>query len=491
MVQHNGPEYVETVFACLKLRALPVGVNPRSGPAELAHIVADCGAEVVVFHRSLDAVVDAALARLPRVRVLVAVDDRGDRPEDGSAPASADRAVDHDELLASHAPAARIERHGTDALLWYTGGTTGTPKGVVWHQQTLLTFELAYVASLLGTEAPTTLGELADAAVARDADGHRLVSLVTTPLAHATAANQFHLALANGGALVVLPPGRVDGDEICRTVARERVRLLSVVGEVVLRRVVDALERAAAAGTPYDLSSLWRIHSSGTTTRAATKDALHAHAPGVELYDSLGATEGVGFAAVRTRHGDAPDSRFRLGPNARVLDDDDRDVEPGSGAAGVLAVAVSTAVCYHGDAERSAATFRDVDGVRHAVLGDVAVPHPDGTITLLGRGTQCINTGGEKVWPEEVEDALAEHPAVVDAAVAGVPDDEWGEVVGAVVALRADAGPDAPDAEALGAWVTERLARYKRPRRVVFVAAVRRTAVGKTDRGWARDQLLT
>ena len=157
----------------------------------------------------------------------------------------------------------------------------------------------------------------------------------------------------------------------------------------------------------------------------------------------------------------------------------------------MLAVSVSTAVGYDGDAERTAATFRDVDGVRHAVLGDWAVPHVDGTITLLGRGTQCINTGGEKVWPEEVEEALAAHPDVVDAAVVGVPDDEWGEVVAAVVATRSDrGGADAPSADELAAilseWVATRLARYKRPRIVEFVDEVQHTKLGKPDREWAR-----
>jgi fatty-acyl-CoA synthase len=435
-------------------------------------------------------VVAAALPDLPGVGALVEVDDSegGGRGDGGGTSTQLDGALSYESLVAAHDAAARVTRSGTDHLLWYTGGTTGVPKGVRWEQQTLLTFELAYGAALLGGDPAVTPADAAQDSDRRAAADRFLVTLVTTPLAHATAANQLHLTLSLGGTLVMLPPGRVDGDEICRTVERERVRVLSVVGDVVLRRVVDALERAAAAGRPYDLSSLWRVHSSGTMTRAATKDALHAHAPDVELYDSLGATEGVGFAVALTRQGDDTETaRFRLGANARVLDADDCDVVAGSGDAGVLAARSSISVGYHRDDARTASTFRDVDGVRYAVLGDWAVPHADGTITLLGRGTQCINTGGEKVWPEEVEEVLAAHPDVIDVAVAGVPDDEWGEVVGAVVATRGRAG-DA-GAEELTAWVGAHLARYKRPRRVEFVDEVQRTAVGKPDREWARTQL--
>ena len=480
---HNSPEFVEALTACLKIRAVATGVNARSGQSELAHVLGDARAGVLVYHRSLGEVVAATQPAMPTRRALVDVDDGSDAPRLAGALA-------YEDLVATHDPAPRIPRSGDDPLLWYTGGTTGTPKGVLWEQQALLTFELVYGAALLDGVAPTTPAEAARTAAALTIGDRRLVTLATTPLAHATGANQLHLTLAHGGTLVLLPLGRVDGDEICRTVERERVRLLSVVGDVVLRRVVDALDRASAAGMPYDLSSLWRVHSSGSTARAATKDALHAYAPQIDLYDSLGATEGVGFATmVTTRSGDTETGRFRLGANARVLSPDDRDVVAGSGDAGILAVTASTGFAYLRDPERSAAAFRDIGGARHAVLGDWAVPHADGTITLLGRGTQCINTGGEKVWPEEVEEVLVAHPAVRDAVVVGIPDDEWGEVVATIVATHPLAAP--PDADELAEWVAARLARYKRPRRVAFAADVPRTPLGKPDRESARVLLTS
>lgn len=475
----NCPEYAEIVFALLKLRAVPANVNFRYGPGELAALVDNADAEVLVYHGELADRVAAVRHELTRLRHVIQLDDGTSR----DAPADA---LDYDDLLTRHDPAPRLARAGDDHLLWYTGGTTGLPKGVIWEHATLLGYALAYGCSLFDREVPTTLAELGTTARSLHDDDTQLVCLLTTPLVHATAAYQMHVTLSLGGSMVVLPRGRVDGDDMCAAIERERVVVLSVVGDLVLRRMLDALERAERRGVPYDLSSLRRIHSSGAMVQSDTKDALLRRAA-ITFYDSLGSSEGVGFGlALTSAPGEAPTARFRLGTNARVLDDDDRDVVPGSGEAGVLAVAVSTGIGYYNDPERTAITFRDIDGRRHAVPGDWAIPHADGTITLLGRGSGCINTGGEKVWPEEVEEALKEHPEVIDALVIGIPDDEWGESVAAVVA---PAPGTTPDARALGEWVTARLARYKRPRRVVLVDEVQRTTIGKADYVWARAQL--
>ncbi|MET0275934.1 MAG: AMP-binding protein [Acidimicrobiia bacterium] len=497
----NSAAYAEALFACLKLRAVPVNVNFRYTPAELAALLDNADAEALVYHREIAERVAAARPRVPRVRTLVEVDDtdevdgtvsldRDPRPHGQSV---VDDALDFETAIATHAPAPRIERSGHDHLLWYTGGTTGAPKGVIWEHASLLTFGLASGSTLLALDPPATLDELArSVTLLHDdaSDARALVTLVTTPLVHATAAFQLHSTLSLGGTVVALPRGRVDGDEVCATIERERVQVLSVVGDLVLARIINALERAEAAGTPYDLSSLLRVYSSGAMVQPATKDALHRRGS-MTFYDSLGSSEGSGFGVAFTSGpGESTSGRFHLGANARVLDADDRDVEPGSGEAGLLAVSESTGIGYYNDPEHTAATFRDLDGRRYAVPGDWALLHDDGTITLLGRGSGCINTGGEKVWPEEVEEALKTHPLVADALVVGVPDDEWGETVAAVVAIEGDRGAP-PTVDELSAWVGTHLARYKRPRRVVFVDEVQRSAIGKPDYRWAREQLTS
>jgi fatty-acyl-CoA synthase len=210
----------------------------------------------------------------------------------------------------------------------------------------------------------------------------------------------------------------------------------------------------------------------------------------MSFYDSLGSSEAVGFGlALTSAPGEHSTARFTLGPRARVVTEDGRDVVPGSGEQGMLAVSHSSAIGYYKDPERSALTFREIDGTPYAMPGDWAIVHEDRTITLLGRGSGCINTGGEKVWPEEVEEVLKNHPAVVDAIVVGMPDEEWGEAVAAVVSLGADPSGNPPTPEELSAWVGEVIASYKRPRRVVVVDQVQRTTVGKADYAWARAAL--
>jgi fatty-acyl-CoA synthase len=472
----NCPEYMELLFALSKLRAVPANVNFRYLGDELVQLVDNADAEVLVHHRSLRDRVDAARDRMPGVRHMIEVDD------DQLEPA---RDAEYEELVRTHEPAPRIERSGDDLLLWYTGGTTGLPKGVLWHQGTLLGYGLIAAYALQDETPATELDQLVDDVRRWRARGAPLVSLLTTPLVHATAVHQANTAFAVGGTIVLLERGRTDGDAICTTIARERPSVLEVVGDVLMRRIAGALDGADARGEPYDLSSLRRIHNSGAMVSAPLKDALLSRGS-MHVYDSLGSSEAVGFGvALTTAAGEGETARFRLGSNARLLVAADRDeqVEPGSGQVGVLAVHTSCATGYYKDAARTAATFRMIDGRMHAIPGDEATLDADGTLSLLGRGSNCINSGGEKIWPEEVEEVLKEHPGVSDAVVLGVPDDEWGQVVAAVVSTT---GGDPPDAEALGAWVGARLAGYKRPRRFVFADEVGRNTVGKLDYDWAR-----
>jgi fatty-acyl-CoA synthase len=469
---HNCPEYMELLFALSKLRAVPANVNFRYLGAELAQLATNADAEVIVHHRSLRDRVETARAHTPLVRSAIEIDDHhGDSEYEG--------------LLRTHEPAPRIKRSGDDIVLWYTGGTTGLPKGVVWQQGTLVHFGVNGVYALQGEtpstdEGPDALDRLADDVARWRAAGTAIVSLLTTPLVHATAVHQANSVFCAGGTVVLLERGQSSGDDICRTIERERPTVLEVVGDVLVRRIADALDTADARGEPYDLSSLRRVHNAGAMVSAPLKDALLSRGT-MHVYDSLGSSEGTGFGVALTTE----PARFRLGPNARLLvaADRDEDVVPGSGDVGVLAVHTSCGSAYYNDPERSATTFRVLDGRIHAIPGDHALLDADGTLVLLGRGSNCINTGGEKVWPEEVEEVLKEHPAVVDAVVLGVADDEWGQVVVAVVATGD--GQSSGPAE-LDAWVGARLASYKRPRRFVFAGEIGRNTVGKLDYEWAR-----
>jgi fatty-acyl-CoA synthase len=481
LYQFNAPEYMECLFACSKLRAVPVNVNFRYLEDELAYLIDNADAEILVYHRQLAPHVAATRARLTGVHTFVEIDD-------GTDVARLEEALDYGAVIAAHAPAPRIERSGDDRLLWYTGGTTGMPKGVIWKQGVLMSHGLVAAYAIQPDQPPiaSSIDAMMDDVARWRARGTSISPLVTTPLVHATAVHQANTAFCVGGTIVLLERGRIDGDAVCRTIERERPNVLQVVGDTIVRRIVRALEAAEARGEPYDVSSIRRIHNSGAMVSAEMKDAMLSRGQ-MHVYDSLGSSEAVGFGiAVTSAPGEAETAHFRLGPNARLIGADDHDVAAGSGVAGVLAVRSSTSEGYYNDPARNAVTFRVIDGKRYVIPGDWALLEADGTLTLLGRGSNCINTGGEKVWPEEVEESLKEHPAVADAAVLGVPDDEWGEIVGAVVSL-------APGQEAttddLAQWVAGRLAHYKRPRRVVLVDEVHRTTVGKVDYDWARAAL--
>ncbi|HEX6311077.1 MAG TPA: AMP-binding protein, partial [Acidimicrobiia bacterium] len=287
-----------------------------------------------------------------------------------------------------------------------------------------------------------------------------------------------------GGTVVTLEGRHFDPDELWRVVAREKVTNMAIVGDAFAKPMVRALEEAEARGEPYDISSLAIVISSGVMWSAPVKDALMSRQPMI-CYDSLGSSEGVGFAnSISAPGGETRTAKFTIGPHATVLTDDGRAVRPGSGEIGLLAVGGHIPTGYYKDPAKSAATFREHDGQRYSIPGDYATVEADGTVTLLGRGSVCINSGGEKIYPEEVEEAVKHHPAVHDAIVVGVPDDRFGEAVTAVVSLRP--GETAAESEILGAVEDSGLARFKRPRHVVVVDDVPRAPNGKADYAWAK-----
>jgi 3-oxocholest-4-en-26-oate---CoA ligase len=491
---YNGTEYLESLFAVLKLRAIPVNINYRYRAEEILHVFSDAGVSAVIFDATLAQRVSEASASAPAVHTRLQVGapaasagataGRAAEPPGAAAQAAAvAQAVVYEQAIAESAPLPRTQR-GVDHWLMYTGGTTGTPKGVLVTHAWLYPVVCANSFRLIGEPVPDSPGELRAATKRLTEGGDAIVTLPAPPLMHATGMYTTLGALVASGRVVFLNSRSYDADELARTIAAQRVDTVSIVGDVFALPLADALDRAAAEGRPYDLSTLRRIHSVGVTWSADVKRRLLAHGDFV-CRDLIAASEGGPFAASETRRGDnAITARFTLVPGARVIDDDGRDVIPGSGQVGMLAAPADDKIGYLGDQKKTRETFRVFDGRRWVVTGDLASVEADGSLIFRGRGSRVINTGGEKVFAEEVEHALIEHPGVRDALVVGLPDQRWGHRVTAVLAPSREGEVTAGE---LIAHVGERLAGYKKPRSVFFVPGIQRTPSGKADLRWAES----
>ena len=479
-LMYNCPEYLESAYASFKVRASTVNVNYRYRAPEIVHVLSDSGASALVYHGAFRDVVGEARRSLPKLTLLIEV-------ADGTPGDRLDGALDYATAIDAASPMAPIARSGADSLLLYTGGTTGLPKGVVWSHSGLFG-ALAFTGyASMGLPVPETPDEVARVARELNEKGSGPVNMTAPPLMHGTAMFLAFSTFVLGGTVVLLAGRRFDASELLRLVQREKVTQLSIVGDAFARPIVEELERAEAAGTPYDLSSLGRIVSTGATLSAEMKRALMKRASNALILDMIGASEGGPFAVAMTMPGQDPVStaQFMATPNTVLLDENTWETIPfGSGRAGVLAASGSMPDGYFGDAEKTAKTFRTVDGVRYTVPGDYAEIDADGTVHLRGRGSVCINTGGEKVYPEEVEVAGRSHVGVLDCVAVGLPNERYGETVCLVVS-RAP-GSTVTEAEVID-HIKAEIATYKAPRRVVFVDAVYRSPSGKADYRWAKE----
>ncbi|WP_317441680.1 acyl-CoA synthetase [Streptomyces collinus] len=463
---YNGVEYLQTVLGCLKARVVPVNVNYRYVKEELVYLYRDADLVALVFDGEFGDRVAAALPRAPKLRRLLRV---------GTAAAEVPGAVPFTEAeAAASAERGFPARSGDDQFIIYTGGTTGMPKGVMWRQEDL------FFAGL-GGGAPTgepvkTPGELAERVAA---GGSGITFFPTPPLMHGTSTLTAFIGF-NFGQRVVLHRKFVP-EEVLRTVEREKVTSISLVGDAMLRPLIDALT-GPLKGT--DCSALFSVSSSGAVMSETVRRQFRELVPNALLLNNFGSSES-GFNGTATEDS-GPGRGFRIRVNSRTRVVDPATHEPVTpGLIGRVAQCGHVPLGYYNDPRKTAETFFERDGQRWVLLGDMATVDEEGVVTVLGRGSQCINTGGEKVYPEEVEQALKAHPDVYDALVAGVPDATWGSHVAAVVQLRA--GARRLSLGDLQDHCRAHLAGYKIPRQLVLTEGIRRSPSGKADYRWARE----
>ena len=461
----NGAEYIEAMIGCYKLRAVPVNVNFRYVDDELRYLLDDADAVAVIHHRAFAPRVAGVRPSLAKLRVVLSVDDESgaDLTHAGSE--------DFDSALAGASPVRDFpERSPDDLFVLYTGGTTGMPKGVMWRQE-----DVFFAGMMGGNPAlphPTRPEEVSE----RVAAGTPNAGMTAAPLIHGAAQLGTWIALLQGWKACLVP--RFDPRLVWKTVQDEKVLSLSIVGDAMARPLAEALDDGG-----WDLAGLAVMGSAGAVWTQPVKDQLKAKLPNLVMLDSFGASEtgaqGMDAGGVQAEGG----IRFRMNAGSVVLDEEDRPIEPGSGRSGRLAMRGRVPLGYWKDPEKSARTFLVIDGVRHVLLGDLARPDADGTCTVFGRGSQCINSGGEKIFPEEVEGALKSHPDVFDAVVVGIPDPKWGEAVAAVIELRPGRRPALDD---VIAHSRKHVAGYKAPRFVHVVDRMVRSPSGKPDYPWAK-----
>lgn len=472
---HNSNEYVEAQYAVFKIGGCPINVNYRYKADELIYLLDNSDAEAVFFQGCYAARIWEIRRDLPKVKLFVQIDDGTESLLDDS--------IEYERGIREASPMQARDHSPDDVYMLYTGGTTGMPKGVMYSHGQFIGVMLGSLRAL-DVPVPATTDELLKVnQMLRERDLSP-ICLPACPLMHGTGMWLGTMVpLLQGGTVVTISKLGLDPHLLWNEVEQNKVSTLVIVGDAFARPMLEALNDAKAADRAYDISSLKQITSSGVMWSREVKQGLLEHHD-MTLLDAMGSTEGGMGSSVATRAAPADTAKFKLQAGVKVFDDHDHEIEPGSGEVGKLATSGLVPLGYYKDPEKSAATFRTVNGVRYSFPGDFATVEADGSITLLGRGSNCINTAGEKVYPEEVEEALKKHPAVHDCLVVGVDDPRFGQRIVALASIRE--GEETDEATLID-FSREHLAGYKLPKQLLLLDEVRRAPNGKADYKWARQ----
>ncbi|WP_373491221.1 acyl-CoA synthetase [Parasphingorhabdus sp.] len=479
---YNAAEYLETQFGAFKARICPVNVNYRYLEAELTHVINNSDSEALVYQAQFAPRVAAIRDQLEQVKLFLEIDDGSGEHLDG--------AVSYEEALQEAEPMPVIERSNDDLYMLYTGGTTGMPKGVMYDHQTFASALLAKGFEMRMMTPPSDASDFGPLVQQLHAAGAVSRAIPACPLMHGTGMwIGAMIPHSLGGCVILSDNSHFDPAALWQLAQDEKVTDITIVGDVFAKPMLAALDDAKAAGQAFDLSSLAMMGSSGVMWSAEVKRGLLTHLPHMAIVDSMGSTEGSMGVSITTAENVDTDqtAKFDMNPTTKVLTEEGKPVTPGSGEMGLICNGGMVPLGYYKDEAKSAETFRTFDGVRYSIPGDFATVEADGSITLLGRGSACINSGGEKIFPEEVEEALKTHESVYDCLVIGLPDERFGQKVTAILSMADGARFDEA---ALAAHVRTRLADYKAPRAFVLVDEVPRAANGKAGYKAAKEIAL-
>ena len=472
---NNSNEYLIGQNAIFKIGGVPINVNYRYVEEELIYLLDNSDAEAVFYHACYSSRINEIAKSLPNIKAWIEV-------PDGSK-SDFDQAMQYEEILQNYSPMERISRDPETVYMLYTGGTTGMPKGVMYKQGEFLAF-LFRTLKAMGYDVPEDLNNLEESIKTSKANDQFIKSLVGCPLMHGTGMwlGAF-LPLLLGGTVITTSNLGFDSDKLWKQVQDKKATNIVIVGDAFAKPMLDSLNAAKETNNPFDISSVQVIISSGVMWSSEVKQGLLSHHD-MTLMDTMGSTEGGIGSSVTTRDNPSETAKFSINPGVIILADDGEILEPGSKKIGLIGTSGLVPVGYYKDEKKSAETFREINGTRYSFPGDYAKFASDGTITLLGRGSNCINSAGEKIYPEEVEEALKKNDDVFDCLVVGMPDEKFGQKIVAVVSTV-----DNKELDQLQLIEDTRktIAGYKLPKAIIFTNEVQRAPNGKANYKWAKS----